>query len=201
MIWQDYELDECISKAAETLTLWKTERALVEIDKDTLIVAIKQGDMLKGYVFHGNGKLLLDTIVETEEGAIGKSIDRRLNEPFLMLSDAQDIQKHLDKASDEDLRKMGYENQQGFSAKAEELLEKTLTRGRIRNGGCCSNHDGSIFAFPNEEGKPDVLVLNGSKVVYVTKSTVFVANENRTVLKSSEQVILSKHGRSFIINR
>ncbi|MCW3986518.1 MAG: hypothetical protein NWE91_08965 [Candidatus Bathyarchaeota archaeon] len=42
-----------------------------------MALPIVLNDQRKGYIFHGHGKLILDTIVETEKGAIGKSVEKK----------------------------------------------------------------------------------------------------------------------------
>ncbi len=200
MIWQKYELDKEVLKATEDMKLWQTEKGIIEISSSTLGTAIKLDNRRKGYVFHGHGKLLLDAIVETEEGAIGKSIEKELNESFLMLGDIEEIQQHLTKASKEDLSKMGYENQQGFIARAEDLcnqfFKKRVHYDKHFNGGY-----GLIFAFPNEAGKLDILVAKGSKLVYKAMDMLFVSKEGKVVLKSQGEVVCKKNGKSVIINQ
>ena len=79
MMWQNYQLGSTVSKASEAVTLWQMEKGIVEISKNTLAVPIGLGDKERGYVFHGNGKFLLDSIVETEEGAIGQPVEKELS--------------------------------------------------------------------------------------------------------------------------
>ena len=124
MIRQNYQLGNIVSKATEAMTLWQTERGIIEIRKDTLAIPLKLGDQRKGYILHGKGKLLIDAIVETEEGAIGKSVEKELNKPFLMLGEIQEIEQHLTTASEEDFTKMGYETQKEFIAKTEDLFNR-----------------------------------------------------------------------------
>jgi hypothetical protein len=92
MMPQNFQLESTILKAKETLTLWQTENGIIEINTNTLAVPIKLDNQQKGYIFHGHGKLLLDTIVETNEGAIGKPVEKEINEPFLMLGETEKTQ-------------------------------------------------------------------------------------------------------------
>jgi len=87
MTWREFQLGSPISKVTETTTLWQAERGIVEISENALAIPIELGDQQKGHVFHGQGKLLLDAIAETDEGAIGKTIEKELDEPFLMLGE------------------------------------------------------------------------------------------------------------------
>lgn len=201
MTWHDYSLEETVLKATDHTMLWKSEKGLVEIEKDTLAMAIVHSDKKEGYIFHGRGKLLLDTIVETEEGAVGKSIERELGAPFLMLGDEEEIQKHLSPAGEEDLKKQGHGSSDEFLKKAEDLLERFCRRRGTDTGDCCVSRRGAVFAFPNHDDKLDVLVLKDGKLVYKTANMVFVSGEDKAVLKSPEQIVVSNRGRLCIIKQ
>jgi len=73
-----YELDRVVLKSDDAFTLYRADKASVEIGKNTFAVPVKVEDKRAGYVFLGQGKLLVDAIVETEEGAFGKPIEREL---------------------------------------------------------------------------------------------------------------------------
>ena len=199
MLPLNYQLDNTVLKTTEPITLWRTEKGTVEIDKNTLAIPIKLDDQRKGYIFHGQGKLLLDTIVETHEGAVGKSVESELNKPFLMLGDTEETQQRFSTATKEDLTKMGYESEQGFMDKAEDLFDQFFGKTRMHNHHCCSNSHGVIFAFPNEEGKLDVLVANGSKLVYEAMNQVFVSSDDKVVLKTPTEVIVSGDNRKSLV--
>jgi len=201
MTWQNYQLDNTILKADEALTLWQIEKGIIEISKNTLAIPIKLDKQRKGYVFHGHSKLVLDTIVETQEGAIGKPVEKEINEPFLMIGDTEEIQQHLTIASKEDLTSMGYENEKGFITKAEDLRRKFLGKRRMHAHQCRDENNGFIFAFPNETGKLDMLIAKGSKLVYKAIDRVFVSTKNKVVLKTPKEVILSSDQRSFVIKK
>jgi hypothetical protein len=200
MIWKKFQLDSPISKATTTITLWKMERGIVEISENTVAIPIKFNDHQKGYVFHGQGKLLLDAIVETEEGAVGESIEKELNKPFLMLGENEEIGRQLTNASEEDFTLMGYESQRGFIDKAEDLCDRFF-RGKMNSHESFDGDCGLVFAFENETSKLDVLLAKDSKLVYTTRDLVFVANENKAVLKSPDEVVVSNNGKSVIIKK
>jgi len=201
MMWQNYQLDKTALKANENMILWRTEKGTIEIGKNTLAIPIKLDDQRKGYIFHGQGKLLLDTIVETREGAVGKSVENELNEPFLMLGDTEETQQHLISAAKEDLTKMGYETEQGLIDKAETLFDQFFGKTRMHNHQCCSNNHGVIFAFPNEAGKLDTLIANGSKLVYKAMNQVFVSNDGKVVLKTPTEMIVAGDNRKSLVIR
>jgi hypothetical protein len=200
MIWQNYKLGNAVSKTPEDITLWKTERGIIEISNDTLVIPIKLDDEERGCVFHGHGKLLLDAIVETEEGAIGKPVEKELNEPFLMLAGTEEIRKHIVEASEEDLAKIGYKNKQGFVDRAEDLCDQFF-KNRVHSHRRFNGDHGLIFAFPNEDSKFDILLAKGSKLVYKATDIVFVSNKNKVVLKNPDEVVCTGNGKSIVIKK
>jgi len=198
MIWHSYQLDDSILKTNDAVSLLKTERGLVEIGKDGLAVAVKLDGVVRGYVFQGRCKLALDTIVETKEGAIGKPIEKEVKKPFLALGTSKELQQNLSIANVDDLKGMGYENSQQFLTEARELLSHFSRMGM----GCCdfsADSEGSIFAFPNDSGKVDILLSDGSKLVYKAVGMIFIADGNKTVLRSPEHVIVSDLGKCLTI--
>jgi hypothetical protein len=200
MIWRHYQLGTTISKTTESTKLWDSERGIVEIDQNTLVIPIMLEDEERGHIFHGHGKLLLDTIVETEEGAIGKPVEKELNKCFLMLGGLGETSQHLSEANKEDLAEMGYETQQEFLDEAENLIDRFFRNSKTRDRHHFGKHQGYIFAFQNQNDKLDILVAKGPKLVYTSKGLVFVSNQNKVVLKSPEEVICSSNGKSVIIN-
>ena len=198
MIWHSYQLDDSVLKTSDSLVLLKTERGLVEIDKDGLAVAVKLDGEVRGYVLQGNCKLALDTIVETREGAIGKPVEKEVKKPFLALGPSEKLQRSLGTANDDDLKKVGYENSQQFLTEAKELLDH-FSRRRLGYFNCSHESEGSIFAFPNEAGGVDILLSDGSKLVYEAVGMIFIADGNKTVLKSPERVIVSDLGKCLTI--
>lgn len=198
MTWHDYKMDGAVLKATHEMTLWHMERGLLEISMNTLAASITLNDRRRGYVFHGRSKLILDAIVETEEGAVGRSIEKQLVGPFLMLGDTEKIEANLAEASKEDFREMGYENQEEFLAKAEELCDRFLKKGS-RGHERAEGDSGLIFAFQEESGELSVLVAGGSKLVYAAKDLTFVSEGEKAVLKTRGEVVCSSNGKCIVI--
>jgi hypothetical protein len=197
MILQNYHLGDTVSKTTEHLRLWETEKGIVEIGNNALAIPVMLNGSLEGYVYHGHGKLVLDLMVETKEGAVGKPIEKEIRLPFLMLGNAEKIQNSLSSASPEDFSETGYAKHEEFVAEAEDLLSRFSRRG-IK---CRYSGDGSVFAFQNEANKLDILVAKGAKLVYRTIGMVFVSNMDRTVLKGLGGVVCVSRGKSVIIGR
>ena len=202
MKWKYYQLDTEVLKTTQDITLWKNEKGIVEIAKGTLAVRVLLDDQSCGYIFHGKGNLILDTIVETEKGAIGKSVERVVNEPFLMLGKLDEGLQRLNESDHEDFTRCGHESKQQFMSKAEGLLEEFF------EGSTCDHRDSkasdegaSAFAFPNKRGKLDILVAKGTKLVYTSTDEVFVSKGEKTVLTTPRRVVVSKPTQSIFIEK
>jgi len=197
MMPERYRIGDSILKTTGPLKLWQGEKGLVEVSEGSLAVPILVGEQLRGYVFHGAGKLVLDAIVETDAGAVGKPVDKELSKPFLMLGNGGELSESLGSATEEDLRKKGYESLGEFTENAQRLLDRF--RGRRFVG--CGSLGGSIFLFQSESEKPDLLLLNGSRLVYRSSGTTFALSGRRIVLKGPDRVAVAVDGRCFVINR
>jgi hypothetical protein len=202
MIWHEYRLGNTTSKTTRPLTLWGTAKGLVQIDENALTLPVMLGDRLHGYLFHGHGKLVLDMIIETEEGAIGRPVEERTDQPFIMLGGTETVQSSLCPASEEDFSALGYVKQQEFAAKAEDLLSRLHGRSlRLRDCGFSNVGDGLVFAFQKETNELDILLAKGEKIVYKTRGTVFISNGEKAVLKGSDGLVCVSNGRSVILRQ
>ena len=202
MKWENYHLDTAVFKTVDKITLWKNEKGIVDIAKDTLTIKVLLDDKPCGYVFHGKGILLLDTIIETEKGAIGNSIEKTLDKAFLMIGRSEETQQQLTETKNEDFTK-NYQNQQQFIETAQHLLDKFFDKyeNRHKHSKTLNTIGGLIFAFQNYADKMDILVVKDSKLVYTSSDKVFVSKGEKVVLTNNENVVVSNHGKSIIIER
>jgi len=190
MMRHHYELGNTVLKTNESLNLWKSDRGSVDIGKDTLAVAIMRKGRPEGYIFGGNGKLILDAIVETDQGAVGRPIEQQLTEPFLMVGKPENPETRSFSTA-------GAE-QKDFLTKAQDLYQEFF-RGEHLHRSCHHRHEALVFAFKNDSGKLDLLIPNGSKIVYRGSHIVFISDENKAILKSPEHIVVSKHGRIIVM--
>ena len=192
MMWHHYDLSHTVLKTNERLNLWKSDRGSVDIEKDTLAVAIMLNGKPEGYIFGGNGKMVLDAIVETDQGAVGKPIEQPLTDPFLMVGNPEIIESRFSSA---------VTAEQDFLAKAQDLYNEFFGGRGEHFGGGCHRHEGMVFAFKNDSGKLDLLIPHGSKIVYKAKHLVFISDEDEAILKSPEHMVVSNHGRCIVMKR
>ncbi|MEM0357865.1 MAG: hypothetical protein QXL77_05780 [Candidatus Bathyarchaeia archaeon] len=197
MIWHDYQLDNVVYKVRETTTLWKAERGMVEVNKDTLAVLIKMGSQDIGCLFHGKGKLILDTIIETNKGAIGRSVEKEIEKPFIMIGSVNSVRQNFVTADFQDLVMKGYKEGQEFIEKAESLCERFFGKGKSQ--ACGTFGRGFMFAFLDDDAKLEVLIAENSKIVYRARAMTFISNKNRIILKTLGKTVVANSGRAIVL--
>jgi hypothetical protein len=198
MMHDHYELDKAIQKVTEPFVLFHSDKASIEIGNDTFAVPIQLESERVGYAFLGQGKLLVDAIVETEKGALGKSIQRSLNEPFLMLGDTDETSRHFNSANNDDFRKASTDEKMVLD-RAQELLDRFSGGSSVHRHEHVFSGKGSIFAFSDDKDELDILLSKGSKLVYTTRDMSFLTDGDKAILTRSGQVVLSHHGRPFVV--
>ncbi len=204
MTRQGYKLNSKVLKTTQNMTLWKNEKCIVEVNDNTPVIQVNLDEEVHGYVFGGNGRLVVDTIVETTKGAIGEPVEKDINKPFLMLGNPDSIQESLKPLEEEDFTSLEIKTKKEFLDKAEDLLDQFFEGSSDRHRRSSFNRtcarDGFIFAFPNEKDKLDILVCNDSKLIYTATDKVFVSKRNKEILKSHGEVVISKPGKSIFVS-
>jgi len=197
MKYLNYKLSNEPLKIIEDATLLKNERCIVDALEGSLALPILIDEKVQGYVFHGTGKLVVDSIIETTKGAVGKPTVKDLKHPFMMLGGAEEIKDNLGNADTSDLQNVGYERVDAFIEHAEELC------GHLLKGKHChvdfNGKDARLFAFLNEEDKLDILISKNDKLVYKSEKKVYISKGNKSVLQRPGEIIVSKKGKTVVI--
>lgn len=196
---QDYNLGDKPQKLLEDTLLFKNERSIVNASKDTLALPIEFDGETLGYVFHGEGKLLLDAIIETRRGAIGKSTERDLKAPFLMLGGAKEISSNIIPTNASDLSNMGYEDAQAFVKRADEACEHLFRRTMRHAHMDFDGKDARLFAFQREEDGYDTLISKRDKLVYTSDEEVYVFKGDKGILTRHGEVVVSKKEKTVCV--
>lgn len=192
-----YSLGEELLKTVEDVTLLQNERCLTKVFKDTLCLPVLVDEKVFGYVFHGTGKLMIDSLIEATRGAVGKSTIKDLNQSFIMLGNTREIKNKLVSVDSADLNKLGYKDIEDFVEMADGLCGHLWYKGMNRLSQDMTEK--VVFAFAESKSKFDMLVLKGDNLIYTSREKVFVSKKNKTVLTSPEQVVVAKGGKTVII--
>ena len=158
------------------------DRVSLRVEEGSLLLPITTGDS-EGYYVRGRGVLLLDSIIETPDGAIGRPVKRMLDEPFILLGrtdcepDVEGIEGNCDVES--------------LIREAEELA------GDYR--GDLGGRRGRCAIFRARDGV-DALVVDGDQLVYRESNMVYVSGGKNDVLVDRDRgLAVSKSGRTVTI--
>ncbi len=196
---QDYKLDDKPLKLLQDTTLYSNERCIVNASKDTLALPITIDKEILGYVFHGKGKLLIDAIIETSKGAVGKSRERDLEGPFLMLGGTEEISNSLSPANASDLSSLGYENAQMFVKRMDEVCERFFGKNCGRSYLDFDVKDARLFAFKHEKGGYDTLISKRDKLVFTSDEEAYIFKGDKGVLTRPGEVVVSRKGKTVCV--
>ena len=196
---QDYKLGDKPLRILEDTTLFKNERCIVNATKDTLALPIEVNRETLGYVFHGKGKLLIDSIIETGRGAVGKSTERDFNEPFLMLGGAKELSDSMSPVDSSDLSKLGYESAQACVERADVVCARFFRKQSRHSRWNWNTEDARLFAFMHDEDRLDLLISKKEKLLYVSDGETYVFKGDKGVLTRHGEVVVSKKGKTVHI--
>jgi hypothetical protein len=152
-----------------------------------------------GYVFHGKGKLLIDSIIETCRGAVGKSTERDLNEPFLMLGGAKELSDSMSPANASDISRLGYESEQAFVERGDVVCKRFFRKQSRHSRWNLNTEDSRLFAFMHDENRHDLLISKKEKLLYVADGETYVFKGDKGVLTRHGEVVVSKKGQTVHI--
>jgi hypothetical protein len=190
------------SKLVRDLTLLQNEKCIVEASEGTLTLPIIVDDATRGHFFVGKGQLTLDTIVETPQGAIGKPMNRKFNQPFLMFSETHNISEALSPATNEDFSQSGYEDLADFLVRANLVFSQFFScssKGiNLRN----FEKDSQVFGFFNTHDQWDVLISKDDNLVYASAGKVYISEDlDENSETSSAHVLFGGNGKTVIVGK
>jgi hypothetical protein len=197
MKFSAYKVGDEPLKVLRDLTLFENEKCIVKAYKDTLTLPVTIDENTRGYIFFGSGQVLIDSIVETSKGAVGKPTVKNLAQPFLMLGKpTEEIKSNLSAADISDLNRQGLANTEAFVKRANEICQR-IFNDKLR----CTSLTGKtsvLLAFVDIENHCDILVAKEDKLVYSSKEKVFVFKDGKGILTSPNEILLSGKGKRLL---
>jgi hypothetical protein len=197
MLFRNVKLGDQPSKLTHDLTLLQKEKCIVKAFAGTLTLPILHDELVRGYVFAGNGQLTLDAIVETPRGAVGKPLIKDLNQPFIMIGKIGNFQESSALADAQDISKAGYASLEEFKAKISVIFNRFFGHSHTHLD---SEDNSCVFAFVSEQDKWDMLISKGNKLVYTSKDKVYISKDKiQNIVIGPEQVLVAGKGKTVVI--
>jgi hypothetical protein len=78
--------------------------------------------------------------------------------------------------------------------------EGKISRNSVNGPGHACSRKSWIFAFSNGDSTLDYLVSKDSNLVYTTKDMGFISKGEKSILRTSGQMVLSGHGKPFVVD-
>lgn len=191
---------EAVFRLEESFTLFRNDKCIVKIYDGAIVIPLYFNGENVGYFFHGEGTFLLDAVIETPRGALGKPIEREIETPFIMVastSKIKEIREKLREAEDENLAQKGY-------ADAREVVEtaKELCNTMFRKSRFCKHPElqSYVFGFQRKDTeRPDMLVAKGDKLVYIRGENIFAFKRGKSIMIKPKQAGIAKNGKIIAV--
>lgn len=202
MTLTNIEVKEEPLKLRQDFTLFQNERCIMKIFKPSLALPIMQESEVVGYVFHGEGKLIIDAVIETPRGAIGKPVERKIETPFIMLAPFEKVRKlreELVSANISDLKQKGYESLGEFIKAARELCSQTFRKTCFDT---FLENRRYIFAFKRkDQRKIDLLVSKDDKLAYISGEKLLAFKRGKSVIIKPRKLLIAKSNKTLVVSR
>jgi len=196
------EVKEDPLKLRQDFTLFQNERCIMKIFKPSLALPIMRESEVVGYVFHGEGKLVIDAVIETPKGAIGRPVERKIETPFIMLAPFEKVRKlreDLVSANISDLKQKGYEGLGEFIKAARELCSQTFRKTCFDT---FLENRRYIFAFKRkDQRKIDLLVSKDDKLAYISGEKLFAFKRGKSVIIKPGKLLIAKSNKTLVVSR
>ena len=177
-----------------------TEKVLVRVQPGSLWAELAQDGRQVGAVIHGPAEYAFDAIVETEEGALGKSFRGEIEE-YKIYMGGTDLQAQSGTASQEELLARGFPSAEAFINGAGE----SLGLHNIRNDGHISSAGGpgeGVVLWSDDGVKKNVITAKGRSQVLVKDKTVYTLSDDNYVMVDDGRVsIKGPGGKRLLIDR
>lgn len=187
------------SKTNRDLTLLQNEKCLITAQQGTLTIPIINKGNTQGHLLTGKAQLTLDAIIDTPKGAIGKSLASDLNQPFLVFSTDNKISENLAPATDQDITNAGYQNLEDLLVKANDIFSQFTINSRKHPR---LEENTEMFAFFTEDKTWDILIAKEDKLIFTSKSKVYIFRDTAEDTESRPQrLLLAEDGKTVIIGK
>jgi hypothetical protein len=190
-------MDEQVMKLQDEHSLVDTERAIVKLDSGVIWAYLKQEDKTIGIAFHGQARITVDAIVETEYGASGESISADL-EGIQLYFGLPELEEKSTAATQDDLTHLGYPNTQSLQLEVERKLKGDKANGKTRFD---VDDDAGILIGEDSSKKKLVLVAKESSTIFTYDDQVFVLGKDNMVSVNDSRISIGgPHKKSVIID-
>jgi hypothetical protein len=185
---------------AGSYELISTEKALVNLSEGCVWIYVVNNGERVGIAFAGHGRLAVDAITETDDGAIGKSVATGLEGMQLFLGETQ-IERISREATLLEMEHLGYSGSEDFISAVDSIIKNKVNGDTKVN---VENQESNVLIGIGEDEKAIVLVTTEGKedLVFSYGKNVHVVGEKEMVSVDKSGVrIRGKHGKELSVSK
>ncbi|MFX0096785.1 MAG: hypothetical protein ACFE7E_03410 [Candidatus Hodarchaeota archaeon] len=185
-------LGDLAGKVSKDSNIAQSEKALVNVKSGTLYFPVLQDRTVVGGVFLGSGHFIVDAIIETRQGAIGKSEDHNWDGNLLILDQGGIWSAPgTEPFSDKDLNIHNLESAKEAKERAQQILDRLLFEGRSWSSDFLDSRKGGwTVNIIDKDNKETRLVAKRDKFVMTHEGTVLVIKGNKLVRTGHKKTIV-----------
>jgi len=188
-------------KIDATAEIARTEKALIQVDSNSLYFPIIRAGVEVGGVFLGSGKVIVDAIVETRRGAIGKSEELIWNGSLILISTSVEwIPPSILPVSDKDLEYHQLKSKDEAREQAQQIFDRNLAEAssRFDDFFVLRRHGWCVIILDKEHGKIHILASK-DRIVMKHPNSSLIIKGNRMVKKEGHKKVIIAGRRGHIL--
>ncbi len=179
----------------------RTEKALIQVDSGSLYFPIIRASVEVGGVFIGSGKVIVDAIVETKRGAIGKSQELIWSGSLILFSMSVEwVPPSILPVSNKDLELHQLKSKDEATEQAQQIFERNLTEAssRFDDFFVLKRHGWCVIILDREMGKIHILASK-DRIVMKHPNSSLIIKGNRMVRKDGHKKLIITGQRGHIL--
>ncbi|MEM2142105.1 MAG: hypothetical protein QXS20_05095 [Candidatus Thorarchaeota archaeon] len=179
-----------------SIRIISTDHALVELLPGCTWLPLKKDNQNVGIAFKGPFRLMVDTIVDTARGAIGRSLSYNLDQTSVYLGRA-DPSAVSRPSTDDETESAGEGNSETFHERMRNSVEEILSRS-VKELKVLEGRD--ILLGEGKGRKQIVLICRGSDMLFSYEGTAYIHAGGTSALVDGSVVTLNRHGGGYALS-
>jgi len=168
----------------EETELFRNTRCYLKVKQGAKVLKVSYRDRHVGYAFKGPVEYAVDTVIETSQGALGKSVKVSREDIVLVFMNPLPKLKLSEAEADVD-----------FIEEVLDMCEKLTEERKVSLKALRGESEYFTAVFPRENYY-EIIVAKKDKLVYVSKKTVYVAaSSSKNILVSENRIVISSKNK------
>ncbi len=179
-------------KVSDPTDVARSEKALLNVSEGTLYFPVLQNDIEIGGIFIGAGQVLIDAIIDTSRGAIGKSYEFVWNGSLLLLTnDAKWSPPAVEPVKHKDLKVFLLDSSEEAQARAKEIFYRFYNENRdFVSDTFISRNRGWIATILDKQRGKSGIVASDDRLVMKLGDLKVVISGNKLIQKEGRKKIV-----------